>query len=600
MKNFPGFGGHETVGKGSSLSGGLSHTGSTDEFKVIVVFGIVEVHGALCFVVSSNLEGDNLELWDSRSHGKDPSAVSVIIDVFLSVWVAHTSGVSSDNVELSASDQSSLGVPLDLSGTSVGHWGWPDGNNSGLGVKDLLLKDGVVLLHSPLEWDIIGLGPATEGVEEKDWLLVTTLLQLLGGVGHEESVTIVDWVSELEDKDGIGAELFESGSELEWSFSVLVESVVPLDSVKSLEITTDEPVSLLVDFLDVWVVDGVCSPGSGTSLLLSVSVEFWVSKNTVGLSFVTERNGLGVLVGLLEFSRNSEADWDRLVVGLAVFEQAVEVERLEHLILSHETVKWGGPSFGEDLEPFEIHLGHLDLGKSLGLSDLGVLLGSGDEKLLDFWGSGLGSFKNTVVVEGLDDLGDASVDAVFAGLDDALGVEWWFIGRVDSGESLNDSSSSLLVKALDVSVLADREGSVNVTLNKGEFRVLVNSPGEVSVLAEGGDEGDKADDSGIGEELGDLSDSADVLLSVGKRESEILVESVSDVVTVEDVCGDTLGDKVLLELHGDGGFTGSGETGEPDSAAVEATCSEGLGSLVSVHLVGMDGNVRGFHLSRHL
>ena len=67
---------------------------------------------------------------------------------------------------------------------------------------------------------------------------------------------------------------------------------------------------------------------------------------------------------------------------------------LEHLILSHETVKWGGPSFGEDLEPFEIHLGHLDLGKSLGLSDLGVLLGSGDEKLLDFWGSGLGSLRS--------------------------------------------------------------------------------------------------------------------------------------------------------------------------------------------------------------
>lgn len=64
---------------------------------------------------------------------------------------------------------------------------------------------------------------------------------------------------------------------------------------------------------------------------------------------------------------------------------------LEHLILSHETVEWGGPSFREDLEPLEIHLAHLDLGKSLGLSDLGVLLGSADEKLLDFWGSGLGS-----------------------------------------------------------------------------------------------------------------------------------------------------------------------------------------------------------------
>jgi len=276
---------------------------------------------------------------------KYPSAVSVIIDVFLSVWVAHTSGVSSDNVELSASDQSSLGVPLDLeilftisaesenfylSGTSVGHWRWPDGNNSCFRVKDLLLEDGIVLLHSPLEWDIIGLGPATEGVEEEDWLLVTALLQLLGGVSHEQSMAIVDWVSELEDKDGISAELFESGSELEWGLSVLVESVVPLDAVKSLEVTTDEPVSLLVDFLNVWVVDGVGTPGSGTSLLLSVSVEFWVSENTVGLAFVSERNRLGLLVRLLDFSGNSKADWDRLVVALAVFDQAVEVERLEN------------------------------------------------------------------------------------------------------------------------------------------------------------------------------------------------------------------------------------------------------------------------------
>jgi len=302
LKNFPGFRGHETVRKGSSLSGGLSHTGSTDEIKIVVVFGIVEVHGALCFVVSSNLEGDNLELWDSRGHRKDPSAVTVIIDVFLSVWVAHTSGVSSNNVELSASDQSSLGVPLDLSGASVGHWGWPDGNNSCFRVEDLLLEDGIVLLHSPLEWDVIGLGPATEGVEEKDWLLVTALLQLLGGVSHEQSVTIVNWVSELEDKDGIGAELFESRSEFKWRLSVLVESVVPLDAVKSFKITTDEPVSLLVDFLDVWVVDGVSTPGSGTSLLLSVSVEFWVSENTVSLSLVSEGNGLGVLVRFLDFS----------------------------------------------------------------------------------------------------------------------------------------------------------------------------------------------------------------------------------------------------------------------------------------------------------
>lgn len=66
---------------------------------------------------------------------------------------------------------------------------------------------------------------------------------------------------------------------------------------------------------------------------------------------------------------------------------------LEHLILSHETVEWSGPSFGEDLEPLEIHLGHFDLGEGLGLSDLGVLLVGADEEFTDFWGSSLGSLR---------------------------------------------------------------------------------------------------------------------------------------------------------------------------------------------------------------
>ena len=43
--------------------------------------------------------------------------------------------------------------------------------------------------------------------------------------------------------------------------------------------------------------------------------------------------------------------------------------------------------------------------------------------------------KNLVVLQGLDDLGDARVNAVFARLDDALWVEWGLIWRVDSGES---------------------------------------------------------------------------------------------------------------------------------------------------------------------
>lgn len=114
-----------------------------------------------------------------------------------------------------------------------------------------------MLLHAPIEWYVVGLGPSTERVEEEDWFLVTTFFQLLGGVGHQEGVAVVDWVTELEDEDGISAELFEASTELERGLSVLVHTVVPGNSVKSFDVTTAKPVTLFVDHLDMWMVDGV-------------------------------------------------------------------------------------------------------------------------------------------------------------------------------------------------------------------------------------------------------------------------------------------------------------------------------------------------------
>ena len=82
-------------------------------------------------------------------------------------------------------------------------------------------------------------------MEEEDWLIVTALLKLLGGVSHQEGVAIVDWVAELEDEDGIGAHLLELGAELERRLAVVVQTVVPLHALKSLDITTGKPVAFL-------------------------------------------------------------------------------------------------------------------------------------------------------------------------------------------------------------------------------------------------------------------------------------------------------------------------------------------------------------------
>ena len=51
--------------------------------------------------------------------------------------------------------------------------------------------------------------------------------------------------------------------------------------------------------------------------------------------------------------------------------------------------------------------------------------------------------------------------------------------------------------------------------------------------AERRDEGAQHDETGLGHQLGDLADAADVLHPVGLGEAEILVEAVAHIVAVE-------------------------------------------------------------------
>lgn len=71
------------------------------------------------------------------------------------------------------------------------------------------------------------------------------------------------------------------------------------------------------------------------------------------------------------------------------------------------------------------------------------------------------------------------------------------------------------------------------------------------------DETGEAHDAAIGEQFGHLADSADILLAVLWGKAEVLVEAVSDVVSIQAVCRDALRHEVLLQGEGDGRFTGS-------------------------------------------
>lgn len=65
-----------------------------------------------------------------------------------------------------------------------------------------------------------------------------------------------------------------------------------------------------------------------------------------------------------------------------------------------------------------------------------------------------------------------------------------------------------------------------------------------------------------------LSNPADVLFSVLRRESEVLVQTKSHIVAVESVGLQTKVEEVLLEGNGNGGLARSREPGKPDGAAL--------------------------------
>lgn len=62
----------------------------------------------------------------------------------------------------------------------------------------------------------------------------------------------------------------------------------------------------------------------------------------------------------------------------------------------------------------------------------------------------------------------------------------------------------------------------------------MNALSELPILGVGRDEGDEADLSGHGEQLCDLGDSADVFGTVLSGEAQVLVESLSDDISIED------------------------------------------------------------------
>ena len=142
-----------------------------------------------------------------------------------------------------------------------------------------------------------------------------------------------------------------------------------------------------------------------------------------------------------------------------------------------------------------------------------------------------------------------------------LGLLGGLVGGVDAGEVDELTAARLVVETLGVALLGDRQRRVDEHLE--ELLGCEQRAGHRPLGPEGGDEGNEHDQTRVDHQLRDLGHAADVLHAVGVGEPEVGVQTVPDVVAIEQVGVVTAAMKLALDQVGDRRLAGAGQTGEP-------------------------------------
>lgn len=181
--------------------------------------------------------------------------------------------------------------------------------------------------------------------------------------------------------------------------------------------------------------------------------------------------------------------------------------------------------------------------------------------------------EQTPLLEVLGDEDDGVLDTSLYGFNVNLGLLRSLVWGADAGEVLDYTGSGLLVQALGITLLGVLDGNVNIDLD--ERKGLVDILGALVQLASllavglvGRDEGRQGQAGRVGKQLGDLCDTADVLVARLLVEAEVLVQAEAHVVAVEAVGREAALQEVLLERFGNGGLARSRQAREPDGGSL--------------------------------
>mmetsp|Transcript_1419 Transcript_1419/g.4125 ORF Transcript_1419/g.4125 Transcript_1419/m.4125 type:complete len:381 (-) Transcript_1419:1544-2686(-) len=320
----PTLGDHETAGDAISLDevggdiGGAAgdssipsqkpHLGSRNADKVLESRLIGKFHHIVSDVVHHFHKAQHLHVADAGRVLEDiPTMVSIVKVIVLVgnslVRSLHTRRVTADN-EIGRTGRSArLGVELNLRRAGVNHRSGPDSHDSSFGIKTTGvgssgLKNLLVLSDTNIEWDVILLGPATEGAKPQDRLLVALSPKVLPGAPHEVGMSGVGGIPRLEGIHGIGTLGLELLRQLLGGLAPLVQTIVVADAVQQLNFATDQVIAAAVNVLDVRMTGVNDAKHTGDDLLLAVVVHLRIAEDGNGLSHL-RNEGDGALLGAL-------------------------------------------------------------------------------------------------------------------------------------------------------------------------------------------------------------------------------------------------------------------------------------------------------------
>ncbi len=135
------------------------------------------------------------------------------------------------------------------------------------------------------------------------------------------------------------------------------------------------------------------------------------------------------------------------------------------------------------------------------------------------------------------------------------------VGLIDAGEILDLAGKRALVEALGVARDAFIERGIDENLDELALRQQLAHHAPLG--AERRDERAQHDEAGVGHQLGDFADAADVLDAVALGEAQVAVETVADIVAVEQQRMRTARVQAGFDQIGDGRFAGARQAGEP-------------------------------------